>query len=589
MTTALQTAERPALVDAYSAPAVSRTARLVLPGLVLGLALGLRLWGLSWGLPSVLHPDEGIYVERARAMAESGDLNPKYFQNPSLFTYLIAGGLLLTHALGPLAGPLAPDVPGAAYLLARLLSALLGTAGVALLYAIGATLFGRRVGLLAALFLAVSFLHARDSHYGVNDVAATTLLLLSVYFAARLLRQPSLCWYVLAGLAGGLATSTKYNASFFFAPLLAAHCLARSSASPLARSRALALASAAALCGFFIGTPYALLDFGQFQRSFLEQYRFGSNRWLGQSPDPVPMLYLSSLLQGFGALPLALAMAGLVLAWRRHRRETVLLITFPLTYLAFMLKTELFFVRFALPLVPYCSLLAAHGAAGLVARVRPVASLALGRFRVETLVPTRGDEGVPASCRRRLWILATLLSAVLAQPLAYVLLHHRLLPQTSTRVLATDWVQANVPPGSSVKVVEHSLTLPPGLGSRTPAIPGLRIEFFDPRPEADEDSARKLADRDVQYVVTSSFDYDRYFMDPPLRWQQTFGRRYQRLQDSLEQQAQLVARFSPGIGERDVPFSVDNRYTPFWNLEQHERHGPTIRIYSLAPLATRGR
>lgn len=80
-------------------------------------------------------------------MLASGDLGPDDFKNPSLFIYMIAGELVLTRALGPLAGPLAWGVPGSTHLLARLTSALVGTASVVVLYTIGATLFGRRVGL----------------------------------------------------------------------------------------------------------------------------------------------------------------------------------------------------------------------------------------------------------------------------------------------------------------------------------------------------------------------------------------------------------------------------------------------------------
>ena len=73
---------------------------------ILALALGLRLWGLNWGLPWGFHWDEIRYVDVAQEMLRTGDPNPRYFKNPSLLTYLIAGELLVARALGPLAGPL---------------------------------------------------------------------------------------------------------------------------------------------------------------------------------------------------------------------------------------------------------------------------------------------------------------------------------------------------------------------------------------------------------------------------------------------------------------------------------------------------
>jgi hypothetical protein len=538
--------------------------RLCLLGATLALALVLRLWGLGWGLPWAFHPDEIFYVDQAQDMLRFGDPNPKYFKNPSLLTYLIAGELLLARALGQLAGPLAPGAPGATYLLARLDSALLGTAGVALLYATGTALGGRRVGLVAAALLAVAFLHVRDSHYGVNDVPASTLLILSLYFDVRLLRNPSPGWYLLASLAGGFATSTKYNMGLFFVPLLAAHLLATRGMGPSGpRSLTmLALAAAAGLGGYLLGTPYTVLDIERFSGDFLTQYQFGNQRWLGQPPDPVPLLYLTTLLQGFGAVPLGLALLGAALGWHTRRAETLLLLAFPAAYLLFLLPKALFFPRFALPLLPFLALLAAFGVADLAGR--------LG-----------------GSAARQQSALAGLLALAAVQSLANDLLHNRLLLHADTRILANEWVQASLPRGSHLKVEDYSLRdLSTQARTYTPNTAELHIERFEGSPEAD--SARYFAERNVQYVVTSSFAYDRYLLDPPSPSQRESSLRYQRLHRSLEQRAELVARFSPGVGGQEVPYSLDNSLTPFWMLERYERPGPTIRIYSRAPLAGAG-
>lgn len=540
----------------------------------MALALGLRLWGLAWSLPWPVHPDERIPVDQARAMVASADLDPEYFKNPSLFTYLIASELLVTQRLGSLAGPLAPDTPGSTHLLARLNSALLGTTSVAVIYAVGATLLGRQAGLVAALYLAVSFIHVRNSHYGVNDVPAVGLLVVSLYFASRLLRQPTLRWYVLAGLTGGLATSTKYSMGFFFAPILVAHCFASFGPGQQRWGRwgcsALIIAAASSLAGYVLGTPYTVLDFGDFWTDFSKQYSYGNGRWLGQPPDPVPWLYLTSLLQGFGTLALVLSALGLLLAvtspWRRYRRwgwpaEALVLLAFPVTYLAFLLPKDVFFPRLVLPLVPFCSLLAGYGTLSLARR----------------LVPIRLSIG-----------LAAVLMAALAQPLMNDIRHNRLLLQANTRVLATEWVVANVPPGSSVEAEFRSIMDESTDGTPyPPGRPPLRVAYLEGRPELDD--ADDYANRDVQYFVTSSHAYERLLKDPPLRSQRQSGQRYLDLHRSLDQEARLVATFGPGYGGRAVPYSQDEIFTPFWNLEQYERPGPTIRIYSLAGLATKRR
>lgn len=539
---------------ASSSPRVARRAGglpLIAPlAAILTLALALRLSGLGWGLPWAFHPDEIFYVDQALDILKFGDLDPKYFKNPSLLTYLIAGELLVTRALGPLAGPLAPGAAGSTYLLARLNGALFGTATVALLVPLGALLFSRRAGLLAGLLLAVAFIHVRDSHYGVNDVPGTFLLTLSLYAAARALGGAERRWLLLAGLAGGLATSTKYNMGFFFVPILAVGLLRwrRTKAGRTGLLLTLVLAGGAGAAGYLAGTPFTLFDFPRFWADFQVQYGYGNQRWLGQPLAPVPLLYLTSLLQGFGALPLAAGLIGLAQALRRQRAAAILLLAFPLVYLAFLVPKQLFFPRFVIPLLPNLCLLAAYGLPAVGARLKTRAALGL------------------------------LVGLTVAQPLALSLVHNRLLFQADTRVLANEWIQANLPRGSRLKIEDYSLRdLSTQARTYTPNTADLKIERFEGSPEAEQ--ARYFAERNVQYVVTSSFTYERYLLDPPLPGQQESGARYQRLHRSLEQRTELVARFSPGFGNAELPYRLDDVLTPFWSIEQYERPGPTIRIY----------
>jgi 4-amino-4-deoxy-L-arabinose transferase-like glycosyltransferase len=529
----------------------------LLGGVVL-VALVLRLTGLTWGLPWVFHPDENHYVAVAQQMVRSGDPNPHYFENPSLLTYLIAGELLLLRGLGP------PGLVEAnATVLARLDGALLGTAGVVLVFLVGRRLFDRPVGLAAALFLAVAFLHVRDSHYGVNDVPATTVLTLALLLAARAAGRPTAARLALAGLAVGLAASTKYHIGLGLVLVPAAHWLGRRAAGrPLLDGPArcaLAGAGLAAAGGYLLGTPYTLLDARGFLEGFLDQYATAGGRWFGQALEPVPLLYLTHLLQGFGALPLALAGAGLALGLRWRPAATALVAAFPAAYLAFMLTKGAFFARLAIPLLPFCALLAAVGTVGLARRL-------------------------PPSGRRA--GLVGLLAIALAQPLANDLLHNRIILQADTRVLANAWVQAELPPRSHLLVQTYTLLdVSRQYRTYTPNVARHRIELFlrGPRP----DLLDSFVENDVDYFVASSFVYERDLLDPRRAVEPEL--RYRRLFHDLERRAPLVARFSPGRGGAEVPHSQESMFTPFWDLERYERPGPTLRIYALAPLAGRTR
>src|SRR5439155_21328942 len=165
---------------------------------------------------------------------------------------------------------------------------------------------------------------------------------------------------------------------------------------------ALALAAVSGLIGYLAGTPFTLLDFERFVGEFATQAGYGANRWLGQPPDPVPLLYVTNLLQGFGAVPLGLALLGLLLVWRASRAGSVVLCAFPAAYLLFLLPKSVFFARLVIPLLPFVSLLAGVAVAGLVCRLRP-------SWR-------------PAG-------LLVLLTVALAQPLVFDLLHNRIVTQ----------------------------------------------------------------------------------------------------------------------------------------------------------------
>ena len=79
-------------------------------------------------------------------------------------------------------------------------------------------MFDESTALVAAAFLALAFLHARDSHFGVPDVPATCLILVCFLFLVRLADSGSRNDLVKAAMAAGLATSLKYNAAVVLIP-----------------------------------------------------------------------------------------------------------------------------------------------------------------------------------------------------------------------------------------------------------------------------------------------------------------------------------------------------------------------------------
>ena len=91
----------------------------------------------------------------------------------------------------------------------RLPSALLGIASVYLLYLIGSSLYGERVGLLAAMLMGVTVNHVVISRLGLQESYVIFFILLSAYFFLKAEKQKK--YYILVGIATGFALLTKYT------------------------------------------------------------------------------------------------------------------------------------------------------------------------------------------------------------------------------------------------------------------------------------------------------------------------------------------------------------------------------------------
>ncbi len=171
---------------AFARPQADSARIATLLAAVLAVALGLRLWGIGQGLPYVYNVDEyGHFVPEAIAMFHHG-LNPHYFVNPPALTYLFhlidAVWLIGTDPAREFARR-----PQDVYLVARVTVALLGTLSVWLVYVLGARLFDRAVGLLAAALMAVAFLPVYYGHLALNDAPTLVPLTLSLLGAAGVL------------------------------------------------------------------------------------------------------------------------------------------------------------------------------------------------------------------------------------------------------------------------------------------------------------------------------------------------------------------------------------------------------------------
>jgi hypothetical protein len=118
---------------------------------VLGVGLVLRVWGISFGLPHTMtRPDEEAVMSVALRFFRR-DLNPGFFDWPSLFMYVVAIGFVIYFNLGRLTGTFPYEIsfvsaasanPTPLHLIARGLNAAAGVLTIATVPRVGTLIFG---------------------------------------------------------------------------------------------------------------------------------------------------------------------------------------------------------------------------------------------------------------------------------------------------------------------------------------------------------------------------------------------------------------------------------------------------------------
>jgi len=526
----------------------SHRLRWALLALVLLVAAALRFVGLRFGFPALTHADEPQVVMVA-VNAAMGQFSPGFFAYPALFPYTAGLVLLLWVLVQPWVWPdfqvffdqYCTD-PRAAYLVVRTCGAAAGLGVVAATAWLGRKAAGPRVGLLAAAVMAVNVYAVRDSHFAVTDTPATLAATLTLVAILALFEGRSLGRVLLAGAALGLAAGTKYPVGVLALPL-AATIAWQAWRSPGAAGprvagaiRDLALAAGVALVAFLLTNPYLLLDFGTFQADMALE----AERRLAVSADqfegPAWRWYLVN------TLPTAFGWAGLILtatgmAWALVAREKRLMI---LVLSAVVLLAPAFMVvsvgeRYLLPASPPLAVLAAWAAIQLTRRCLPQ-----GRWVANT-------------------VLAALVAALLLPPMARSLRLVQLFTLPDTRVLASAWIAETLAPGRSI-ALEWSYV--PQVDPDTYQVVPLRYELGAPLAQ------------DADYIVVSSYAFNRYFMEPQAHQQELafFA--------TLDAGPPPIAIFTGLPPER--AYGYVERVPP-GPLDQVGMVGPEIRIYGPYP------
>ncbi|MBN8550007.1 MAG: glycosyltransferase family 39 protein [Deltaproteobacteria bacterium] len=446
--------------------------------LVLAVGAALRFYCLNFGLPFNYHPDEIPKANAIMQMVHSHSLNPRYFLHPSLLLYSTYLVNTIFHWVW-----LDGDFRASAFLAGRTVSALAGCGSLLLLYCIGARLYSRSTGLLAAAILAVLPLHVTCSRYLKEDSLLLFFILACFLAVLKAVQEDKKMFLLLAGVLAGLSASTKYSGLLTSAIVMMAPWLRSKSFKPDWGYAKITVAALALVpLAFLGGSPYVVLDYPKFISDFNYE-RSHMLRGHTQSIDAWSqfwMYHLSrSILPGVSTVTSMIALCGCgLLLWRRRVEDLVLLALI----LAFYLPAEWVKAkpapqpeRYIFPCLPFLALAAAQC--------------------IEFISWTRLKRFAPA-----LACIAIAFPALRSFTLAREM-------RTDTRVQVAQWIRENVPPGS--KVLFDWQPYSPALSPKEYSIEYiLRINV----PQRLTPAALKKSDAD--YLVLSSLFYDRYFSQP---------------------------------------------------------------------------
>ncbi|MDA0711144.1 MAG: tetratricopeptide repeat protein [bacterium] len=417
---------------------------------LLTLAAGLRFYGLDWGTDGqtfhAFHPDEQTLIDSsARIGRDMRGIVSSYGKAPM---YVLAG---TARALGWVVGktPFSEDTTRFTVLVARGISAGLGTLTVVLTFLLGRRIGDTTTGLVSAFFLTFCVGHIQQCHYFTVDIFLTfwvTLALVLVMFLPSSRVAP----YLGTGVAVGIAAGTRLVGTGMVVPFLLAHLLAPSGVKALPattgkfglslapfRSRRVWQKMAITLAGvvvlFLICEPYLLLDPDLFfsdsdARRLIPSMQIASGErvhmWTLFDFSTTPYLfYLTHILRDALGYPLELsALVGILLILRQRTTPGLLLLGWLIPYFLLVGGLHTKPIRYATPMIPALCILGA------------MTSLYVGRwFRKR---------------HTRAYLLPAVLLAI--PTVMYALAFTRIYGTEDSRITASRWIAKNLPDQASI-------------------------------------------------------------------------------------------------------------------------------------------
>lgn len=554
--------------------------------LILFLAFALRIWGLDYGLPEILHADEPIVVNKALSYG-MGDLNPHWFLLPPLTSYVLffiygiyffVGKLIgIVHSVEEFRMLFLTD-PTSFYLIGRFfLGVVPSVLSVWILYKISKEASGsNNVGLGASFFLAVNFLFVRDSHYIYADIPRIFMMLASLYYIIKILKDSRLKNYVFAGMFLGIAIAFKYNSVLLAVPFAVSHFVSSERKGIVSPDDKKLLYSFLVVCGVYILlNPFSIIDFKTFIGGFLHQSStMGSQGWLHH------LFY--SLLNGFSIPLLTCSFLGIIVALTERKKFFLVLFSYIIAEYMILVFFSQPHARYVLPLIPVLCYFAAyflHKVSRAVPHVTTrkfwyavicfiISISTFAKTCYSNYIFTMGDTRLDAQA----WIDVNI-SKGAKIALGHTFLCPRLMPdldQLEEKIKIVE--EENLADSKKIRI-ETIINILTGTGGGYKLFflkdePSEEGEFLFARPQIPF-NYRVLIDKEIEYVVVTKVGLERH----------------DEFFEQLESNSELIAEFNP-YKDKTRKYSLNSQVLtggPFLDNEVflRDKTGYTIQVFKL--------
>ncbi len=445
-----------------------RNKQKIILGAILALALGLRLWGIGFGLPYVgfsidewYIADEGLILLRdgfTFSRLNIGTLHGYIQAGVGWLVFSLAGvdpAQVHTYremlAIESIAGGVIgiPYPAPAYYLWGRIAVAVMSTVSIGLTYLIGREVESAEVGLLGALFLAASPVHAEDSHHIVRTIPALMFLLLACYVILVAYRRGKWWLYGLGSVLAALAILTKQNNVIIVAPLGLVLGLGLWHAARQRSPIEVLQAGGIGVLTVGIGGLTLALALGYRDPATLFSVVLGriwnyryvyEGHLFGSSGDNTLLWIFNYFLRDPWRFVFLLALPGAILATVKLRDRGWLLLSIPVPYLFTMSFFTVRILYWLVPVIPFLGILA-------------------GVFL------TWGQQWAEQRLRHwpvpwhRLMIMGAL--AITLTSFKLTIVQDYWLSQKDVRVTASEWLPANIPAEAKVVIEQFGPYLSP--------------------------------------------------------------------------------------------------------------------------------